>query len=87
MKIKQYYLIFAFVAVLLIALLYGVSPQWFARTFLNVPVIPLDFAHILRSVMCLYLALGLFCVDRGLISATFAANLSRVSGCELHQIG
>ena len=60
MKIKRYYLVFAFVAVLLIALLYGVSPQWFARTFLNVPVIPLDFAHILRAVMCLYLALGLF---------------------------
>jgi hypothetical protein len=26
-------------------------------------------------------------VDRGLISATFAANLGQVNGCELHQIG
>jgi len=26
-------------------------------------------------------------VDRGVISATFAANLGRVSGCELEQIG
>ena len=60
MKIKKYFLIFAFVAVSIIALLYGVSPQWFARTFLDVPEIALDFAHILRAVMCLYLALGLF---------------------------
>ena len=60
MKIKKYFLIFAFVAVSIIALLYGVSPRWFAQTFLNVPEMPLDFAHILRAVMCLYLALGLF---------------------------
>ena len=58
--IKKYFLIFAFVAVSIIALLYGVSPNWFAQTFLNVPVIPLDFAHILRAVMGLYLGLGLF---------------------------
>lgn len=60
MKIKQYFLIFASIAVSVIALLYGISPEWFARTFLNVPEIALDFAHILRAVMCLYLALGLF---------------------------
>jgi hypothetical protein len=60
MKIKKCFLIIAFVAVSAIALLYGVSPHWFAQTFLNVPEIPLDFAHILRAVMCLYLALGLF---------------------------
>ena len=60
MKIKKCFLIFAFCAVSIIGLLYGVSPQWFAKTFLNVPVIPLDFAHILRAVMCLYLALGFF---------------------------
>jgi hypothetical protein len=60
MTIKQYYLLFAFAAVTVIALLYGVSPRWFANTFLDVPEIPLDFAHILRAVMCLYLALGLF---------------------------
>ncbi len=57
--IKKYILIFAFVAVSIIALLYGVSPNWFAQTFLNVPVIPLGFSHILRAVMGLYLGLGL----------------------------
>jgi len=60
MTIKQYYLLFAFAAVTVIALLYGVSPRWFANTLLDAPEISLDFAHILRAVMCLYLALGLF---------------------------
>ena len=60
MKIKQLFLIFAFLAVSIIALLYGISPTSFARTFLNVPELPLDFAHILRAVMTLYMALGLF---------------------------
>lgn len=60
MTIKKYYLIFAFSVVAIIALLYGVSPQWFAQTFLDVPDLSLDIAHILRAVMCLYLALGLF---------------------------
>lgn len=62
MQIKKYYLIFAFFAVSIIALLYGVSPKWFASTFLGI-------AHILRAVMCLYLALGFF----WLISAFNAA--------------
>ena len=60
MVIKKYYLIFTFSVVAIIALLYGVSPQWFAQTFLDVPDLSLDIAHILRAVMCLYLALGLF---------------------------
>ncbi|NOQ14675.1 MAG: DUF4345 domain-containing protein [Methyloprofundus sp.] len=60
MMIKKYFLIFASSVVAIIALLYGVSPQWFAQTFLDVPVLSLDLAHILRAVMCLYLALGLF---------------------------
>ena len=60
MIIKKYFLIFAFSVVAIIALLYGVSPQWFAQTFLDVPNVSLDVAHILRAVMCLYLALGLF---------------------------
>ena len=60
MKIKKYYLIFTFCIVLIIALLYGISPQWFAVTFLSIPELHLDIAHILRAVMCLYIALGLF---------------------------
>jgi hypothetical protein len=60
MKIKKYFLIFAFFVVSIIALLYGISPQWFAFTFLGFAELDLDLVHILRAVMCLYLALGLF---------------------------
>jgi hypothetical protein len=60
MHIKQAYLIFAFVAVAVIALFYGVSPDWFGRTFLDVNDLDAYLAHILRAVMGLYLALGLF---------------------------
>ena len=60
MKIKKYFLIFICCAVSIIGLLYGVAPQWFALTFLGVVDLDLDLAHILRAIMCLYLALGLF---------------------------
>jgi len=60
MPIKKYFLIFAFTVVAVIALLYGVSPQWFMQTFLDISDYSLDIAHILRAVMGLYLALGLF---------------------------
>jgi hypothetical protein len=60
MKIKKAFLITAFIFVSVIALLYGVDPQWFGRTFLNLPQLDPNIAHILRAVMCLYLALGLF---------------------------
>jgi len=60
MLIKKYFLIFAAVIVSIIAVLYGVSPQWFAQTFLDVSEVSLDIAHILRAVMCLYIALGIF---------------------------
>jgi hypothetical protein len=57
---KKYFLILAFVIVAIIALLYGISPSWFGRTFLGVNEPSVNFAHILRAVMCLYLALALF---------------------------
>ena len=57
---KKSFLILAFAIVSIIALLYGISPAWFARTFLGVNELSVNFAHILRAVMCLYLGLGLF---------------------------
>jgi len=60
MKIKKAFLICAFFTVSIIALLYGVSPQWFAETFLDMPQLDPNIAHILRAVMGLYLALGIF---------------------------
>jgi len=57
---KKSFLILAFAIVSIIALLYGISPTWFAHTFLGVNELSVNFAHILRAVMCLYLGLGLF---------------------------
>jgi Domain of unknown function (DUF4345) len=71
MTMKKAYLVLAFVTVSIIALLYGVWPAWFARTFLGVTDLSLNFAHILRAVMCLYLALGFY----WLYSAFYDAHL------------
>jgi uncharacterized protein DUF4345 len=60
MKIKKYFLILAFMMVSVIALLYGVCPSWFAKIFLGINELDVNMAHILRAVMCLYLALGIF---------------------------
>lgn len=60
MELKKSYLIVASAMVAIIALLYGLSPAWFARTFLEEENLSPNVAHILRAVMCLYLALGLF---------------------------
>lgn len=60
MLIKQAYLIFAFFVVSVIALLYGISPDWFARYFLDIKELDANLAHILRAMMGLYVALGLF---------------------------
>ena len=60
LKIKQYFLILAFAAVSVIAFLYGISPAWFANTFLGLLQLDANIAHILRAIMGLYIALGLF---------------------------
>ena len=59
-RLKKYFLIFAFVAVWIIAILYWISPAWFAQTFLNIPAMSVDVAHILRAIMGLDLGFGLF---------------------------
>jgi uncharacterized protein YjeT (DUF2065 family) len=60
MKIKKIFLIVAFSLVTVIALLYGISPQWFGRIFLGIEQLDHNIAHILRAIMGLYVALGLF---------------------------
>jgi len=59
-NIKQAYLIFAFVGVASIGLLYGISPQWFAQSFLGVADLDRNMAHILRAIMGLYMGFALF---------------------------
>lgn len=61
MNLKKGLLIFSFFTICIIALLYGVSPRWFFDTFLVDSQTPsIDQSHILRAVMMLYIALGLF---------------------------
>jgi hypothetical protein len=60
MNMKTLFLLATSFGVSIIGLLYGVSPKWFARKFLGVPELGLNFSHILRAVMCLYLGLSLF---------------------------
>lgn len=61
MQLKKILLVLSFVTICVIALLYGVSPQWFFETFLvNSQEPSIDQSHILRAVMMLYMALGLF---------------------------
>lgn len=69
MRIKQAYLILTFFVVAGVAVLYGISPQWFASRFLGVTELDRNLAHILRAVMGLYLGMGLFWL--------FAASSSR----------
>jgi hypothetical protein len=59
-QIKKAFLIFAFVAVTIFGLLYGISPAWYAATFLHIADLNLNVAHILRAVAGLYLALAAF---------------------------
>ena len=59
--LKKNLLVFSFIAICVIALLYGVFPQWFFETFLANSEDPgIDQSHILRAIMTLYIALGLF---------------------------
>jgi hypothetical protein len=59
-RIKKAYLILAFAMASVIALLYGISPSWFASSFLGLSDLSSDIAHIFRAIMCLYLALAGF---------------------------
>jgi hypothetical protein len=61
MQLKKVLLVLSFVTVCVIALLYGISPQWFFDTFLvTSQKLSIDQSHILRAVMMLYVARGLF---------------------------
>jgi len=61
MILKKFLLIISFLTISTIALIYGVSPQWFFQNFLVDSQSPtVDQSHILRAVMMLYISLGLF---------------------------
>jgi hypothetical protein len=58
MQLKMAYLIMASVAVAIIALLYGISPTWYASTFLGITSLNPNIAHILRAVTGLSFGFG-----------------------------
>jgi hypothetical protein len=60
MQLKKAFLAFCFVAVSVFGLLYGISPRWYAATFLNIPDLNVDFSHLLRATAGLYVALAAF---------------------------
>jgi len=62
MLIKKYFLVLGFFFISGIAALYGLNPDWFAHTFFGIAQLDINFAHILRAVMCLYVGFGLFWV-------------------------
>ena len=86
MQIKKAFLIFSFAAVTVFGLLYGISPQWYAGTFLSITDLNVNFAHILRALAGLYLALAAFwlyaayhdkCTDAAILTAIlFAGGLA-----------
>ncbi len=59
--LQRLFLLFISGSIAIIAFLYGISPQWFATTFLDITgELGRDFSNILRATMCLYLAFGTF---------------------------
>ncbi|NME71656.1 DUF4345 domain-containing protein [Flammeovirga aprica] len=62
MNLKKIYLTFFSVTLSIIALMYGIQPQWFASMFLENSSITTDASHVLRAVSGLYLSLILFFV-------------------------
>ena len=60
MQIKKYFLILSSFTIFAVGSLYGVSPDWFSRTFLGLVQLDRNFAHILRAMMCLYFGFALF---------------------------
>lgn len=60
MELRRCYLLLMSAIIALAALLYGFSPQWFALTWLGLATLDVNFAHVLRAVMGLYLGFGLF---------------------------
>jgi hypothetical protein len=89
-QMKKVFLIFAFVAVTIFGLFYGISPTWYVATFLGITDLNPNVAHILRAIAGLYLALAAFWLyaafnekyrDAGILTAIlFVIRGARFSG-------
>jgi hypothetical protein len=58
--VRQGFLVSVFMAVMVVALGYGASPEFFTGTLLGSAAADTNTSHILRAVMGLYIANGLF---------------------------
>jgi hypothetical protein len=90
MHLKKAFLIFSFVAVTIFGLMYGISPRWYAATFLGITDLNPNFAHILRALAGLFLALAAFWLyaafndkyrDAGVLTAILFAGGQAVARC------
>jgi hypothetical protein len=59
-RIRQIVLVLSAATIFLVASLYGVAPQWFAAQVLGITAPYHDLSHLLRAMMFLYFAFGLF---------------------------
>src|SRR5262249_44060798 len=71
-------------------LLYGISPTWYAATFLGITDLSPSWAHILRALTGLYLALAAFWLyaayndkyrDAGILTAILFAGGMAIGRC------
>jgi Domain of unknown function (DUF4345) len=59
-RIRQAVLILSAATIFLVAALYGVAPRWFAAQVLGIAAPYHNLWHLLRAMMFLYFAFGLF---------------------------
>lgn len=59
-SLKAAFLIVVAAIICVTGLLYGAAPPWFARTYFGMPALDVDFRHVLRAIMGLYLAFSGF---------------------------
>lgn len=59
-RIKQIVLVLSAATIAGVASLYGVKPQWFAAHVLGIAAPYSNLSHLLRAMMFLYFAFGLF---------------------------
>ena len=88
-NMMKFFLLFAGVFLIPVALTYGLDPAATLPKFMNVTVEGTDLTHIFRALGCLYLGMVAFC-----IIAAFTPEWQRVaviwavfSPCHSHSVG
>ena len=61
-NMMKFFLLFAGVFLIPVALTYGLDPAATLPKFMNITVEGIDQTHIFRALMCLYLSMSTFCI-------------------------